>query len=86
MRSGDWYSLVLQTAISSRCLSYTHTHTAATHLVLTLATAAAARPALRNITPNEAAAPVLPVGGVDAGNLPSLERKVQKMLHQEQIG
>ena len=27
MCSEDWYPLVLQTAISSRCLSYTHTHT-----------------------------------------------------------
>jgi hypothetical protein len=26
------------------------------------------------------------VGGVNAGILPSLERKVRKMLHQEQIG
>jgi hypothetical protein len=37
------------------------------------------------IMPNQAAAPVLPVGGVNAGNLPSPEGKVQKMLHQEQI-
>ncbi len=59
---------------------------AAANLLLTLATAAtAARLALRTITPNQAAVPVLPVGGVNAGNLPSLERKVWKMSHQEQI-
>ncbi len=49
----------------------------ATQLLLALATAAtAAKPVLRFITPNQAAAPVLPVGSVNAGNLPSLERKV----------
>jgi hypothetical protein len=31
-------------------------------------------------------APIVTVGGVNAGILPSLQRKVRKMLHQEQIG
>jgi hypothetical protein len=47
--------------------------------LLALATvAAAARPALRTITPNLTAAPVVTVGGINAGILPSPERKVRK--------
>ncbi len=58
----------------------------ATHSLLALPTAGTtARPALRTITPNQATALVLPVGGVYVGNLPSPERKVQKMSHQEQL-
>ncbi len=58
----------------------------AAHSLLALSTAAnAARLALRTITPNQATAPVLPVGGVYAGNLPSPERKVWKISHQEQL-
>jgi hypothetical protein len=57
----------------------------ATHLLLALSTAVtAARPVLRTITPNLETALVLPVGGVNASNLPTLERKVWKMSHQEQ--
>ena len=52
----------------------------------TAATAASSRPALRTITPNLAAAPVITVAGMNAGILPSLERKVRKTSHQEQIG
>jgi hypothetical protein len=59
---------------------------AAAYLLLTLATAAtAAKPALRMITPNQAAAPILLMGGFNASNLPSPERKVRKTLHQQQI-
>jgi hypothetical protein len=54
----------------------------ANHSLLALSTAAtAATPALRTITPNQATALVLLVGGVYAGKLPSPERKVRKMLH-----
>ena len=60
---------------------------AAASLLLALATfARMARPALCTITPNPTAAPVVMVGGIDAGILPSLERKVKKTSHQEQIG
>jgi len=52
----------------------------------TVASAASSRLALRTITPNLAAAPVITVAGMNAGILPSLERKVRKMSHQEQIG
>ena len=52
----------------------------------TVATAASSRPELQTITPNPTAAPVITVGGINAGILPSLERKVRKTLHQEQIG
>ncbi len=52
----------------------------------TVASAASSRPALRTITPNLAAAPVVTVAGMNAGILPSLERKVRKTSHQEQIG
>ncbi len=51
----------------------------------TVASAASSRPALRTITPNLAAAPVVTVAGMNAGILPSPERKVRKMSHQEQI-
>jgi hypothetical protein len=44
-----------------------------------------ARLVLKIIMPNQAAAPVFMVGGFDASILPSLERKVRKTLHQEQI-
>jgi hypothetical protein len=55
--------------------------------VLALASVATtARPALRTIMPNPRVAPVVMVGGVNAGILPSPERKVRKTLHQEQIG
>ncbi len=45
----------------------------------------AARPALHTIKPNPTAAPIVMVGGINAGILPSLERKVKKTLHQAQI-
>ena len=51
----------------------------------TVATAASSRPELQTITPNPTAAPVITVGGINAGILPSLERKVRKTSHQEQI-
>jgi hypothetical protein len=38
------------------------------------------------ITPNQTAAPVITVGGYNAGIFPSPERNVRKLLHQEQIG
>jgi hypothetical protein len=38
------------------------------------------------ITPNPTVAPIVTVGGVNAGILPSPQRKVRKTLHQEQIG
>jgi hypothetical protein len=45
---------------------------AAAYSLMTLATAAfAARPALRTITSNQAASPILTVGEVNAGILPS---------------
>jgi hypothetical protein len=60
---------------------------AAASLLQALATfARKARPALCTITPNPTAAPVVTVGGINAGILPSLERKVKKTSHQEQIG
>jgi len=52
----------------------------------TVASAASSRPALRTITPNLAAAPIVTVAGMNAGILPSPERKVRKTSHQEQIG
>jgi hypothetical protein len=52
----------------------------------TLATAVSSRPTLRTILPNLTAAPVITVGGINAGILPSSENKVRKMSHQEQIG
>jgi hypothetical protein len=45
----------------------------------------AVRQALRTITPNEVAAPVLLAGGIYACTLPSPERKVRKTLHQQQL-
>jgi len=51
-----------------------------------VASAASSRPALRTIMPNLAAAPVVTVAGMNAGILPSPERKVRKPSHQEQIG
>jgi hypothetical protein len=64
-----------------------HSKAVAAYSLLTLATAATvARLTLRTITPNQAAAPILPVGGVNAGNLPSPERKVQKYHTKKQIG
>jgi hypothetical protein len=45
-----------------------------------------ARPALQTIMPNPTVAPIVTVGGVNAGILPSPERKVRKTSHQEQIG
>jgi hypothetical protein len=52
----------------------------------TVATAASSRPVLQTITPNPTAAPSVAVGGINAGILPSLERKVRKTSHREQIG
>ncbi len=51
----------------------------------TVATEASSRPALRTITPNPTAAPFVTVSGINAGILPSPERKVRKTSHQEQI-
>ena len=51
-----------------------------------VAAAASSRLALRTITPNPTAVPVVTVGGINAGILPSPERKVRKMSHHEQIG
>jgi hypothetical protein len=51
----------------------------------TVATAGSSRPALQTITPNPTAASVVTVGGINAGILPSPERKVRKTSHQEQI-
>ena len=67
-----------------------HPESAAASSLLALATvassAASSRPALRTITPNLAAAPVVTVeAGMNAGILPSPERKVRKTSHQEQI-
>ncbi len=66
-----------------------HPESAATSSPLALATvssaASSSRPALRTITPNLAAAPVVTVAGMDAGILLSPERKVRKTSHQEQI-
>jgi hypothetical protein len=60
---------------------------AAASLVLALVSmATTARPALQTITPNLTVAPVVMVGGVNAGILPSPERKVKKTSHQEKIG
>ena len=59
---------------------------AAASLLLALASVeTTARPALRTITPNPTVAPVVMVCGVNAGILPSPERKVRKTSHQEQI-
>ncbi len=55
-------------------------------LAMVTSAASSSRPALRTITPNLAAAPVVTVAGMDAGILPSPERKVRKTSHQEQIG
>ena len=52
----------------------------------TVASAASSRPALPTITPNLAAVPVVTVARMNAGILPSPERKVRKTSHQEQIG
>jgi hypothetical protein len=52
---------------------------------MTVASAASSRPALQTITPNLEAAPVVTVAGMNAGILPSPERKVRKMSCQEQI-
>ncbi len=51
----------------------------------TVAPAASSRLALQTIMPNLAAAPTVTVAGMNAGILPSLERKVRKTSHQEQI-
>ena len=51
----------------------------------TVTSAASSRPALRMITPNLAAVLVVTVAGMNAGILPSPERKVRKTSHQEQI-
>jgi hypothetical protein len=60
---------------------------AAALLLLALGTVATtARPALQTIMTNQMVAPVVMVGGVIAGILPSPEGKVRKTLHQEQIG
>ncbi len=59
----------------------------AVSLLLALATfARMARPALRTITLNPTAAPIVTVGGINAGIPPSLQRMVKEMSHQEQIG
>jgi hypothetical protein len=66
-----------------------HSQSAAASSLLALATvttAASSRPALQTIMPNSTAAPVVTVGGINAGILPSPERKVRKTSHQEQIG
>ena len=55
-------------------------------LAMVTSAASSSRPALRTITPNLAAAPVVTVAGMDAGILPSPDRKVRKTSHQEQIG
>ena len=55
-------------------------------LLALVTTVTVARPALKTSTPNQAAAPVVTVGGVNAGILPSPERKGQKTLPQKQIG
>ena len=52
----------------------------------TVASAASSRPALQTITPNLAAAHIVTVARMNAGILPSPERKVRKTSHQEQIG
>ena len=58
---------------------------AAASALLTLSTTAnVGRPALQTITTVPAAVSV--VGGIDASILPSPERKVGKMSHQDQIG
>jgi hypothetical protein len=60
---------------------------AAASLVLALVSVATmARPAFQTIMPNLTVAPIVTVGGVNAGILPSPERKVGKTSHQEQIG
>jgi hypothetical protein len=60
---------------------------AAALLLLALVTVATtARPALQMILLNQTAAPVVTVGGINAGILPSPERKVRKTLYQERIG
>ena len=54
--------------------------------LLTLATAAtAAMPALWTIAPNQTAALVVAVSGINSGIRPSPERKVRKTSHQKQI-
>jgi hypothetical protein len=59
---------------------------AAASSVLALASVAmTARLAHQTIMPNPTVAPIIMVGGVNAGILPSLKRKVRKTLHQEQI-
>ena len=55
-------------------------------LAMVTSAASSSRPALRTITPNLAAAPVVTVAGMNAGILPSPERMVRKTSHQEQIG
>ncbi len=52
----------------------------------TMATAVSSRSALQTILPNPTAAPIITVGEINAGILPSPERKVRKTSHQEQIG
>jgi hypothetical protein len=47
--------------------------------------AMAARPALQTITPNQMAALGVVVDRINAGILPSLERKVRTTSHQNQI-
>ena len=55
-------------------------------MVETVATAVNRRPALRTITPDMAAAPVVTVCGINAGGiLPSPERNVRKTSDQKQI-
>ncbi len=51
----------------------------------TVASVASSRPALQTITPNLVAAPVVTVAVMNAGILPSPERKMRKTSHQEQI-
>ena len=65
-----------------------HPESAAVSSLLALAmvaSAASSRPMLRTITLNLATAPVFTVAGMNAGILPSPERKVRKTSHQEQI-
>jgi hypothetical protein len=59
---------------------------AASTVLALVSVATMATPVLQTITPNPTVAPVITVGGFNAGILPSPERKVRKTLHQEQIG
>jgi hypothetical protein len=67
-------------------LTFPAKEVAAASTLLALATeVTVTRPALRTNTLNQAPAPFIMAGEVNAGILLSLERKVQKTSHQEQI-